>query len=395
MHFLQAGLLLAGPLIAVLSTHRVSAKPVDVNAKSNCSTTSVPSFFYKGHDLSSLGNMETEGYSFTDSANGNIVRPAEDILAAGGMNTVRLRIWVADTSTYNRAYTLSLAKRFAQKGQRIYLDFHFSDDWADGGKQPTPPGWPTELPALSHTLRKYVTDTLIAFHDAGVQLDIVSLGNEIRHGFLWPTGRVDPMIQDAGDRVRNYTDFATLWSAARNGVRDAARARDLGPIQVMIHIDNGWDQAMQENWFGALIATGLVKTYDFDLMGFSFYPFYNAKATFKRLAETFSSLVATYKKDVMVVETNWPVVCDGKYNPIPDFSEKFPISAVGQKQWVAGVIDVLRAVPGGHGRGIFYWEPTWTTNSALGSACEDNVLFAGEGGGKVAPSRESMDMFLY
>ncbi|KAJ3150862.1 hypothetical protein HDU89_002859 [Geranomyces variabilis] len=369
--------------------------PVDVNAISNCSTTSVPPFFYKGHDLSSLGNMETEGYSFTDSANGNIVRPAEDILAAGGMNTVRLRIWVTDTSTYNRANTLSLAKRFAQKGQRIYLDFHFSDDWADGGKQPTPLGWPTALPALSHTLRKYVTDTLIAFHDAGVQLDIVSLGNEIRHGFLWPTGRVDPMIQDAGDRVRNFTDFATLWSAARNGVRDAARARDLGPIQVMIHIDNGWDQAMQENWFGSLIATGLVKTYDFDLMGFSFYPFYNAKATFKRLAETLSSLVATYNKDVMVVETNWPVVCDSKYNPIPDFSEKFPISAVGQKKWVAGVIDVLRAVPGGRGRGIFYWEPTWTTNSALGSACEDNVLFAGEGANKVAPSRESTGMFLY
>jgi arabinogalactan endo-1,4-beta-galactosidase len=85
------------------------------------------SFFYKGHDLSSLKLLEDGGSIFKDTAKYNQTRPAEDILGDGGMNTVRLRIWVNPSDGVNGLnYTLDLAKRFYKKGYKIYLDFHFA-----------------------------------------------------------------------------------------------------------------------------------------------------------------------------------------------------------------------------------------------------------------------------
>ena len=84
-------------------------------------------FFYKGHDLSSLFRLEEGGMFFKDTARNNETRPAEAILGDGGMNTVRLRIWVnPDGGTNGLQYNLDLAKRFQKEGYKIYLDFHFS-----------------------------------------------------------------------------------------------------------------------------------------------------------------------------------------------------------------------------------------------------------------------------
>lgn len=67
-------------------------------------TTASPSkkpFFYKGHDLSSLQILEDGGASYKDTARGNATRPVEDILGDGGMNTVRLRLWVNPTVPFD------------------------------------------------------------------------------------------------------------------------------------------------------------------------------------------------------------------------------------------------------------------------------------------------------
>jgi arabinogalactan endo-1,4-beta-galactosidase len=86
-----------------------------------------PSFFYKGHDLSSLKTLEESGCIYKDTARKNATRPAEAILGDGGMNTVRLRLWVDPSlGTNGLDYTLELAARFQRAGYRIYLDFHFS-----------------------------------------------------------------------------------------------------------------------------------------------------------------------------------------------------------------------------------------------------------------------------
>ena len=78
-----------------------------------------------------------------DPNRGNQVRPVEEMLGEGGMNTVRLRfvangyltsyvltftrrLWVNPSNgLYGLNYNLELARRFRQKGFSIYLDFHF------------------------------------------------------------------------------------------------------------------------------------------------------------------------------------------------------------------------------------------------------------------------------
>lgn len=84
-------------------------------------------FFFKGHDLSSLLMLEQGGCIYKDTTRQNETRPAEAILGDGGMNSVRLRIWVNPVGgTYGLEYDINLAKRLQEEGYKIYLDFHFS-----------------------------------------------------------------------------------------------------------------------------------------------------------------------------------------------------------------------------------------------------------------------------
>ncbi|KAK0644795.1 putative arabinogalactan endo-beta-1 [Lasiodiplodia hormozganensis] len=355
--------------------------------------------FYKGHDLSVLKIMEEGGVVYHDTAKKNVTRPAEDILGDGGMNTVRLRLWVDPIpGQYDLPYVLDLAKRFASKGYHIYLDYHFSDTWADPQHNNAPAAWPTTLPELSKTIRSYVNSTLHTFKDAGVDLSIVSLGNEIRHGMVWPLGYVEVDTFPDRARAKNFTGLATIYSAARRGVDDAVTGGVHKP-DVMIHVDNGWNVTLQEAWFSALTDTGLVTTADWDVFGFSFYPFYGTAATFKNLKKSLTTMSRKYKKPVQVVETDYPVLCSGQWGPVPDLSEpSIPVSVDGQIDWVHKVIDVVRQVPQGRGTGVHYWEPAWTNLTSLGSACDDAILFQADYSAwptTNAYSRKSVNMFNY
>ncbi|RDW75029.1 putative arabinogalactan endo-1,4-beta-galactosidase [Coleophoma cylindrospora] len=340
--------------------------------------------------------LEDGGNTFKDSFRHNATRPAEDILGDGGMNTVRLRIWVNPVGgTYGLDYNIELARRFQRKGYKIYLDFHFSDSWADPNKQPPPAAWPTSLGPLSSTLRSYVRDTLISFQDAGVQLNLVALGNEIRHGMLWPTGYADVDVEPWSATIQNFSNLATLWKAGRAGVNDAIKQGVTKP-QVMIHIDNGWNLTLQQRWYDAMTANG-VQTSDWDVFGFSFYPFYGTSATFENLRTTLNWLAHKYKKPLQVVETDYPAICNGEYNPIPESSEpEIPYSVAGQTIWTDDVIDVVRAVPFGLGVGVHYWEPAWLNNTSLGSDCEDAILFRADYSNypnTIGYSRSSVNLF--
>ncbi|PVH87349.1 glycoside hydrolase family 53 protein [Cadophora sp. DSE1049] len=371
------------------------ALPV-VSAASVLSKSNSQPFFYKGHDLSSLKTLEDDGSIFKDTARHNITRPAEDILGDGGMNTVRLRIWVNPVGgTNGLEYTIALAKRFQRKGYKIYLDFHFSDSWADPNKQPPPAAWPTTLKPLASTLRTYVKSTLISFKKAGINLDIVALGNEIRHGMLWPVGYVDVDVQPWSATVANFSSLATLYKAARAGVDDAIHAGVRRP-EVMIHVDNGWNITLQQRWYGALIANGVPES-AFDTIGVSFYPFYGTAATFANLKTSLNTLAKQYRKPLQVVETDYPAICNGQWNPIPESSEpEIPYSVEGQITWTKKVIEIVKAVPYGLGRGVHYWEPAWLNNTSLGSDCNDAILFTPDYSNfpeMVGYSRSSVNIF--
>lgn len=190
---------------------------------------------------------------------------------------------------------------------------------------------------------------------------MVALGNEITGGFLFPTGEI---------KNNDFSSFATLWAAARKGVTNAVVAGVTQP-KVMIHLNDGWDKETQLWWYKALLATGTVTTSDFDVLGVSFYPFYGTDATIPNLQTSLDALASTYKKPVMVVETDWPVSCDG----VTLSNTTVPVSAAGQAEWTSGIESVLEGVPDSLGQGLFYFEPAYINNTALSSDCDDVILF--------------------
>jgi len=263
---------------------------------------------------------------------------------------------------YNLTYTLTQAQRFYKAGYTIYLDMHFSDTWADPSKQGVPSGWDaTSLTTLSASVRSYVSTTLKAFTAKGVKITILSLGNEVTYGMLWPLGKVTS---------GSYTGFATLWAAARAGVTDAVAAGTTQP-KVMIHIDDGWYQSKVTAFFTGLFATGKVSTSDVDVFGFSYYPFYNTAATISALTSSLKAVATTYGKPIYIAETDYPNDCPGV-----TLSASYPVSAAGQTQWTKAVISVLSGLPNSLGAGIYYWEPGYIKVASLGSSCVSALLFS-------------------
>ena len=180
---------------------------------------------YKGVDWSSVIVEEKAGVTYKN-INGQ-VQPLEKILADNGVNTVRQRVWVNPAGgNYNLDYNIQLGKRAKAAGLGVYLDLHYSDTWADPAHQTIPSGWPSGIDDLSWKLYNYTLDVSNRFQDAGVQPTIISIGNEITPGFLWPTGRTN-----------NWGNIARLLHSASAAIKDSR----LNPKpKIMVHLDNGW-----------------------------------------------------------------------------------------------------------------------------------------------------------
>ena len=179
-----------------------------------------------GADLSFLKQAEDRGTVFKDHGH---PKSGLQIFKDHGYNWVRLRLFHSPARLPNDLpYTLAIAKEAKQLGFKFLLDFHYSDTWADPGKQFLPKAWEGKAHAqLVKAVFEYTRDTLIAFRQAGVMPDMVQIGNEIINGMLWPDGRLPS----------NWDRFAELVKAGIRGV-EAASAPDPRPL-IMIHIDKG------------------------------------------------------------------------------------------------------------------------------------------------------------
>jgi arabinogalactan endo-1,4-beta-galactosidase len=140
----------------------------------------------------------------------------------------------------------------------------------------------------------------------------------------------------------------------------------------LIHLDNGWNWATQEYFYTTVLGEGTLTTSDFDIMGVSYYPFYNSQATLANLKTSLTNMASNWGKGLVVAETDWPVSCPDPAYAFPSDTTSIPKSIVGQETWVKDVASVLNGVSGGVG--LFYWEPAWIQNAALGSSCPDNLM---------------------
>lgn len=192
-------------------------------------TTAFAALPFKGIDWSSLLVEEKAGKQYKNSA--GTVQPLETILKNTGVNAVRQRIWVNPSDgNYNLDYNIKLAKRAKAAGLKIYLDFHYSDTWADPGNQAIPAAWKSlNRDALVTQVYDYTKSVLNRFQTEGIPLSIVSIGNEITSGLLFPVGKLSN-----SDGPKNV---AALLKSASKAVKESSLS--VKP-KIMIHLDNGF-----------------------------------------------------------------------------------------------------------------------------------------------------------
>jgi beta-galactosidase len=285
-----------------------------------------------GADISFLPQLEDRGIKFSDKG---VEKDAIQILKDHGFNYVRLRIFndPATDSGYSPKkgfcdleHTKQMAKRVKAAGMKLLLDFHYSDYWADPGKQIKPAAWRnlsfTELKKALYDYTKKVMEELKA---QGTTPDMVQIGNEVNHGIVWPEGNVS-----------NIDGTAQLINAG------TAAVKAVDPnVVMMLHVALGGQNHESVFFIDNMIARGV----HFDVIGESYYPKWHG--TLSDLENNLNDLVRRYNKDVIVVE----------YSALKEEVNK-----------------IVFELQNGKGKGTCIWEPLSTWEKIFDSDGKSNKL---------------------
>lgn len=321
---------------------------------------------WMGADVSWLPELEAAGATFRD---GGAPEDALVILKRKGVNLIRLRVWHTPKAGWcDTAHTLAMARRAKALGLELLLDFHYSDWWADPGKQTKPAAW-TDLSgaALEAALHDYSRDVVKALADQGTPPGIVQVGNEITPGMLWPDGK----LTSAWDP--NWSVLSRLLKAAVQGVRDGLPAGS--QCRIMLHIDRGGDAATAQAWFDSAVKYGV----PFDIIGLSYYTWWHGRMMAVRA--NVKALATRFDKPVMLVETAYPwTVADGDSlgNIVGSSSALetgYPATPEGQLRFLQALTTAVASAPNGRGAGIVYWEPLAVPAPGWQSPWDNTSLF--------------------
>ena len=305
----------------------------------------LPDDFVMGADVSSLIALEKSGAVFYDfDAN------AQDPLLTmrdAGVNYVRVRVWNDPYDANGNGYgggncdianAAAIGARAAQVGLKLLVDFHYSDFWADPGKQQAPKAWAgSTVEAKAQAIAAYTAASLQTLRDAGADVGMVQIGNETTTGLC------------------GEDDWPAVYTLLAAG---AAAVRAFDPaIQIAVHMTNPEDAKYKNYAF-------LLDHYDvdYDIFASSYYPYWHG--TLANLVAQLADIAQTYGKKVMVAETAWAYTLadsDGHANTIGDkltYEKRYPFSVQGQANAVAAVIAAVASL-GDAGVGVFYWEPAW------------------------------------
>lgn len=338
--------------------------------------------FIKGADISFLHEITNHGGVFTE---GGVQRDLLDILKDHGFDYIRLRLWHTPPDGYcGLDSTLLMASRIKAKGFGLLLNLHYSDIWADPGKQFKPGAWEgIHFEGLKDSVFEYTRYVVSRMRKAGVLPDIVQVGNEITCGMLWDDGRVCGGF----DTPQQWEKLAVLISESIQGVNSA-----LGPgdsVRIMIHIDRGADIGGSIRFYDNLLARGV----GFDMIGLSYYPWWHG--TLEEVESNLDTLATRYRRDIIVVETAYPWTLDWydhTHNMVglPDqLHPGYPATVAGQEAFLSDLIDIVVGTPEGWGRGVFYWAPEYVAVPGLGSSWENVTFFDFKG--NLLPSIDGFD----
>ena len=333
--------------------------------------------FVKGMDLSTLLELERCGAKYYDNGE---ERDLLAIMKSYDVDTIRIRLWNDPWSETGESYgagendlktSLEIAKRVTAAGFGVLLNFHYSDFWADPGK---PKAWADYgVKELEQAVYDYTLESMQTFLDAGVNITMVQVGNELSNGLLWPEGKVP-----------NYDNIATFVNAGIRAVRKADAT-----IPVMIHLDNGGNNALYREWFDNFTKRGE----DFEIIGLSYYPFWHG--SLQMLNDNMNDIAERYGKDLVIAEVsmgytmedykNYEKLSDEErkgYATRPALVEKieYPMTKQGQYDFMEDFLNRISHIKGGKGKGFFYWEPAWIPVPGSGWATPASLKYMNDPG---------------
>jgi len=341
--------------------------------------------FYFGADLSYVNQILDHGGVYRSDGT---VRDPYDIFAEKGTNLVRLRLWHTPTWTqevygdqgtqlYNDLKDVERAMQAAQKrGMPTLLNFHYSDIWADPGRQEVPKEWEniTTIEVLADSVYNYTFNTLNYLRSQGLLPPMVQLGNETNCGMMYSNAL--PAFPKLNVCDGNWQNMRRVFNSGIKAVRDIA-SLEQKEIQIILHVA---DPVHVDWWFDN------VGVEDFDIIGFSYYPLWHRGLAVNQLGDRVAGFKQKYNKKIMMLETAYPWTTEAQdsYNNLFGTETPvagFPYTPHGQKDIMVKMAEEL--IKGG-AIGIIYWEPAWISSSmrdlwGQGSAWENVTYFDFEG----------------
>jgi len=332
--------------------------------------------FIMGADVSMLGEIEKNGGKYYDQGTEG---DALEILKNHGVNWIRLRIWNDPTDGNGKPLgggnndlprTVEIATKAKSLGLKFLLDFHYSDWWADPGKQNIPKAWKDfDSTQLNQAVYDYTAQVMQALAKADAMPEIVQIGNEVNSGMLWPAGKT---WGEGNEVAGGYDGFAELLSQGIQAVRDNDLNGDdpQKKIKIAIHLADGGNNDLYHTVFDELTKRNM----DFDIIGLSYYSFWHG--SLDRFANNMNDVSERYQKDVLVLEAAYPYTtedADGYANLVGggvlDLGG-YKATVQGQATAMRDIIEAVNNVPNDRGLGIFYWEPEWIPVNGAGWAAE-------------------------
>lgn len=315
--------------------------------------------FIKGMDLSTLLELERCGAKYYDNGQEADIL---GIMKRYDVDTIRLRLWNNPRSESGESYgagnndletTIAIGKRVTDAGFGVLLNFHYSDFWADPGKQIKPKAWKDYgVEELEQAVYDFTKESLLAVLNAGVAVTMIQVGNELSKGLLWPEGKIE-----------NYDNVARFVSS---GIRACREVK--ANIPIMIHLDNGGNNALYRDWFDHYIPRGE----DFDYIGLSYYPFWHG--TLQQLSDNMNDIAVRYGKELIVAEVSMGYTMEDYkdyeklseqerkgYATRPELVDKieYPMTVQGQMDFTKDFLNRVASVADNKGLGFFWWEPAW------------------------------------
>ncbi len=279
-------------------------------------------FFAKGADIGWLSEMETAGIQFYNT-NGTATDCIQ-LLKNVGINSIRLRVWVNPTDGWcGTADVVKQAKRAVATGMKIMIDFHYSDFWADPGKQNKPKSWQNLTASeLNDAVYTHTKTVMQALKENGVVPTWVQIGNETNDGMLWEEGRAST----------NMAQFAAMIKAGVKAVKEVSITS-----KTIVHLSNGYNNIMFRWMFDGLTLHGV----EWDVIAMSLYP---TKDNWNQLNEqcllNMQDMISRYGKEVMISEVGMEVT-----------------EPLASKQFLKDIISKTKSLANHKGLGVFYWEP--------------------------------------